>query len=222
MKITMFLFLFLAVLNSFAQKVFQLKDLFTENKIVWFGIDYSRAEFVGTFTNKDLHEYFHGWNKLFVEEPFKYDVRRFLQKKSVVNEISYVEKINEESTPNIRNIESGTALLKKSDLADMVSAYQSNQTEGLGFVMIAETYNRTKDFATHYAVIFDIASKKILISQKFTAVPDGIGLRNYWAPTILDSLRQLAKNYKRWKEKYGKISHHFHSSIFELSFYNIR
>jgi hypothetical protein len=195
--------LLLTSLNSFAQKTFKLKDLFTEKSIIWYGIDYSRTEFVGVFTNKDLHEYFHGWNRLVVEEPYKYDVSRFLERKSVVYELGYVEKINKESIPNISSI-SNDSSLRKPDLAAIVSAYQSGHTEGLGMVLIAERYNKPKNFAAHYVVIFDVASKKVLISQKYASQPDGIGLRNYWGHAILDSLRQIAKNYKKWKKKYSE------------------
>jgi hypothetical protein len=191
-------------LHVSAQKTFTLKDLFTEDTVVWYGIDYTKAKFIGEFGDKDLRGYFHGWNRLITEEPYKYDVSRTLQKRKASHDIGYIGKINKESVPHISSFDDDS-ILRSSDFPAMIAAYQGKRDEGIGVVFIAERYHRPKNFATHYAIIFDIASKKILISQKYTAVPDGIGLRNYWANTILESLHALAKNYKKWKKKYGSI-----------------
>ena len=137
-----------------------------------------------------------------MKEPFKYDVASFLQKESVIKDIEYVEKINEESSPDVNMYSDDTTILK-SNLVGMISTYQGRQSEGIGLVLIAERYNKTKNFATHYAVIFDIASKKILISQKYTTSPDGTGIRNYWASAILSSMKLLRQQYKKWEKKYS-------------------
>jgi len=201
MKALKFLLLLLST-NVIAQKTFNLKDLFTVDTVVWYGIDYSKSKFIGEFGEKDLNEYFHGWNRLIIEEPYKYDVSRSLQKRKTMFDIESVEKLNQKSVPNIINVD-GDTILRPSDFPMMVAAYQGKYNEGIGIVFIAEEYNRTKSFATHYVVIFDIVSKKILISRKYTTHPNGIGLRNYWAPAILESLNSLAKQYKKWKKKYA-------------------
>lgn len=86
----------------------------------------------------------------------------------------------------------------------MVSKYIVSQPEGLGLVLIAESYNRKINLGSHYAVVFDIASKKILISQKFIATTGGLGVRNYWGFSIYETLNMLSDRYRKWKYKYSK------------------
>jgi hypothetical protein len=188
-------------ISGFSQKTFVLKDLFMEDTIIWYGIDYSKTTFVGTFTGKDLNEYFIGWNRLITEEPEKYNIPRVLKKKTVVHDLHSVTNVNGGSEAVINPGEN--VRLRSSDLQDMISSYESNFSHGLGFVLIPEQYNRPKDFATHFAVIFDVASKKILIAEKYSTSPDGIGVRNYWAGAILKALKALTSNYKKWEKKYG-------------------
>lgn len=185
---------------AFSQKEYTLHDLFTDMEVTWYGIDYTRAEMVGTFGDKDLHDYFQGWNKLMLVEKEKYNVAAALQRSKVNFDTASVSKLNASSTPNIRFVQTDSTL-RKVDIAQMVTAYEGSKSEGIGVVFIAERYNKTKKQGTHIAVVFDIASKKVLISQRYTAAPDGIGVRNYWAPTIRAAIKLLASNYKKWKKK---------------------
>lgn len=194
---------FLVMIHSAAlcQKAYTLNDLFTDSKITWYGIDYTHAELVGTFTDKDLHNYFRGWNTLILVESEKYNVAAALQRNKVDFDVASVTRLNERSTPDIRSTP-GDSTLRKSDIAAMVAAYNGIEKEGLGIVFIAERYYKARKEGTHIVVIFDIATKKVLISQRYTTAPDGIGIRNYWAPTIRSAIKLLASNYKKWKKKH--------------------
>jgi hypothetical protein len=191
--------------TAFCQKVYTLKDLFTDTKITWYGIDYTRAEMVGTFTNKDMHDYYRGWNSLILVEPEKYNVAGAIQRSAVTFDATSVAQLNALSTPVVRSVPSDSAL-DKSDIVAMVAAYQGTQSDGIGLVFIAERYQKAKREANHYVVFFDIATKKVLISQRYTTAPDGIGIRNYWAPSIRTAIKLLASNYKKWKKKYGEAA----------------
>lgn len=201
--IRLFVILFLMIHSTaVCQNVYRLKDLFTETQIVWYGIDYTQVEMVGTFTNKDLHEYYHGWNKLIIQESEKYNIAKALQRTLVTFDQVYVEQLNDQSTPIVLGVPSDKSI-QKSDIAEMVSKYKSNQTYGIGLVFIAERYHKAKSTASHYAVFFDIATKKVLLSQRYTTAPGGMGVRNFWAPTIYSAIKLMAKNYKKWKKEYG-------------------
>jgi len=184
------------------QKIYALKDLFTDSKVVWYGIDYTHAEMVGNFTNKDLHDYFHGWNKLIIQESGKYNIAKALQRNQIIFGEAYIEQLNNQSTPTERTIPSDSSL-RKSEIANMIAEYKSNHSDGIGLVFIAERYYKVKNTASHYIVFFDIATKKILISQRYTTAPDGIGIRNFWAASIRTAIKLMASNYKKWKKKYA-------------------
>ena len=133
---------------ALSQKVYTLHDLFTDTEITWYGIDYTRSEMVGTFGEKDLHDYYKGWNTLILVEAEKYNVAAALQRSRVNFDVTSVSKLNELSTPNIRFVPSDSTL-RKSDIAAMVAAYESIKSEGIGIVFIAERYNKKKNRCTH-------------------------------------------------------------------------
>jgi hypothetical protein len=84
----------------------------------------------------------------------------------------------------------------------MVARYKGgDKNEGIGVVFITESYNRAAESASYYVVIFDVASKKVLITDKFKEKPGGIGIKNYWASTILKTLEDVSKNYDKWRSK---------------------
>lgn len=194
-------FLVMIYSSALSQKVYTLNDLFADSKITWYGIDYTRTEMIGTFADKDLHDYFRGWNTLILVESEKYNVAAALQRDKVNVDVTSVTRLNDLSVPDIRSIPSDSTL-GKSDIAVMVAAYEGTESEGLGIVFIAERYYKARKEGTHIVVIFDIATKKVLISQRYTTAPDGIGIRNYWAPSIRTAIKLLASNYKKWKKKH--------------------
>ena len=194
-------FLVMIYSSALSQKVYTLNDLFADSKITWYGIDYTRTEMIGTFADKDLHDYFRGWNTLILVESEKYNVAAALQRDKVNVDVTSVTRLNDLSVPDIRSMPSDSTL-RKSDIAAMVAAYEGTESEGLGIVFIAERYYKARKEGTHIVVIFDIATKKVLISQRYTTAPDGIGIRNYWAPSIRTAIKLLASNYKKWKKKH--------------------
>jgi hypothetical protein len=187
--------------NAFAQQTYALKDLFLEESFVWYGIDYSKTSFVGNFIGKDLNVYFEGWNRLTTEEPDKYNVKRSMHKFSVVVDLAAIQNINARTSAILSDTDS---TLTKSEIAKMVARYSSKEAEGIGFALLAESYNRKTNEGSHYAVIFDIASKKVLLSQRFISPPGGLGVRNFWAFSIYNTFNLVADNYTKWKRKYNK------------------
>lgn len=199
-KFVIILFLFLSA-PSFAQQTYVLRDLFKKDTAVWFGVDYSRAAFISFDEDKDMHEYFDGWNRLAADEDDKYYFRKALQKRVLLNSTEGVGKINQEATPRFRS--EPDSALRRRDLQSMIANYQTAHRQGIGVVLVAETYDRRKPVGIHVVVVFDIASRNILISQRYTTIPGGVGTRNYWAATLFESMKLVNHNYKEWKEKYG-------------------
>lgn len=205
----------LAGLISSAQKHYAAKDLFTEKSIVWFGIDYSKAKFIGSFAQfKDAGEvdgsklvttYFPGWNNVILREPKKYDIAKFFNKESVPSDLSSVTKINSATKPQ-GIMQENDYVLSETEIPRMVAKYKSTQNkQGLGLVFITESYNHSKESGSYYVVIFDIASKKVLISEKISTRPGGIGLKNYWISTAFKALEEVSDNtYAKWQKTYGK------------------
>ena len=68
---------------------------------------------------------------------------------------------------------------------------------------IGENFNKTTQMADVYVILFDIATKNILICEKVSGKAMGIGMKNYWAGAIKAILKQIDEfEYKNWKSKY--------------------
>ena len=109
MKNFLILVLLTASSFSFAQK-YSAKDFFTAKELVWYGIDYSKAKFIGSFGQfKDagevtgdalVNKYFSGWNLVIIREPEKYNIAKFFHKESSKNDLNAITKVNSETKPD--------------------------------------------------------------------------------------------------------------------------
>ncbi|NOX86391.1 MAG: hypothetical protein GXO86_10590 [Chlorobi bacterium] len=61
--------------------------------------------------------------------------------------------------------------------------------------MIAESYSKPNVQGAYYVTFFDIATKKVLSTERMLAKPGGFGLRNYWAKTYYTVLKEVGKKY---------------------------
>jgi hypothetical protein len=207
-KLLIILFLGLSF-SSFSQKRYSAKDIFKQESIVWYGVDYTNAKFIGSFSQfkgigwvngYDLRDkYFPAWNYLPIKEHEKYNVAKFLKKDKQINDLNSVETLNHEVDPFVL-IQQEDYTLEESSLDSMVAKYESvEKNEGIGVVLITEKYDQIQKMASYYIVFFDIASKEILMHDKFSAEPGGAGVKGYWGNTIYETLKQASGKYGKWK-----------------------
>jgi len=213
----LFLMLIFVSVCSFMTAQNTANDLFNTDEIVWFGLDFSKAKFIGHFdqaagaapaTSGDIkHNYVAAWNNLIPSEPKRYDIGKTFRKSIVSFDLGPVTVSNrtmDEGTMmsyNDYSFENAAAVVE-----NIVSGYSNiSKKEGIGVVFIIEYFNRTNQQTSAYVTFFDIASKDILFTERMTGKPRGIGLRNYWAGSIHNILTQIDKNaYRSWQRAYGK------------------
>jgi hypothetical protein len=186
-----------------------VKDIFQEGEIVWFGLDFSQAKFIGQFeqgsgslSGEDIKQnLMPAWNGLIINEPQKYNIPQTFRKSSVFNDLEVVADRNsdiDESTMLSVNQEK-----REIDVAAVISDYANGEkTEGLGLVFIVEYFNKSSIEAAIIVTYFDIQTKTVLHSERMTAKPRGFGLRNYWAGAIHGVFVQINRTqYNSWKQK---------------------
>ena|ERR1700752_290386 len=177
------------------------------NDLVWYGIDYSKAKFIEDIQPGQLKSTMFAWNVVVVNEANKYDVAKFFRKQNVFNDLAPVMKHNKD-IDETQMISMNQYKFDNADetVASVISSYTGGEkTEGLGLVFIAESYNKPKAQATYYLTFFDIKTKQIIYTEKFTEIPAGFGLRNYWASTIFKVMKDVEQyKYASWKFKFEK------------------
>lgn len=201
--------IFIAALGAKAQSA---KDAFNATEVVWYGLDFTKAKFVGQFdqgfgampaTGTDMkNKWIPQWNALIAKEPQNFKIKEAFRKDNVYYDMAPVNEIN--SKIDVDNCMSfNTGKIEKADIDAMVKKYGAgDKKEGTGLVFIVENFNKGTEMADVYVTFFDIASKKVLFSEKMSGKAMGVGMRNYWAGSIKAILKAIdTTEYKNWKAK---------------------
>ncbi len=196
-----------------AQKTAQ--PVFTQDEVVWYGLDFSQARFIGQFDQAAgageasawelKHKYIPAWNALILNEPNKYDLQKTFQKSKVLYELKPVEKSNAElDEGEMQTYQAYRFENPEETVSEIISAYTAgDQSEGVGLVFVVEYFHKDEKEASIYVSFFDIATRKLIFTERLTSSPRGIGLRNYWAGAIHRMLRDIERGaFKSWRKKY--------------------
>jgi len=193
---------------------FTLQDadnIFSAKEIVFYGLDFSHAKFIGSFDQgmgvapakgyELKTKWIPNWNQLVANEQEKYNLKDALQKESIYYDLSPITKKNSEIDP-IKLIDFNQVVITDEDISKTVASYEKgNKSEGLALVFIVNYFNKNKKEASVNVVFFDIASKKILLSEVMIGKPAGTSLRNYWAGAIKYIIDDIGSGkYKKWKK----------------------
>src|SRR5690349_21636929 len=75
-------------------------DIFKEDAIVWYGLDFSRAKFIGKFDQgaginsinefELINKYIPAWNELVINQPERFDLKRVFRKNYIYNDLTSV------------------------------------------------------------------------------------------------------------------------------------
>jgi hypothetical protein len=197
----------------FEEKRSDAKEIFTTDEIVWYGLDFTEAHFIGTFdqgaglslvSGEELRStWIPAWNNLFVAEPYNFNLRRTFRKRKVYYDINSVNELNEKIKPD-ELMSFNETKIEKETIQEMVKRYTGKEKkDGVGLVFIIENFNKNSKTAGMHVTFFDIATKKVLMTEFMSGNPVGFGLRNYWAGAIKEVLNWIDfYEYNKWKNKY--------------------
>ena len=169
-------------------------------EIVWCGMDFTKATFVGQFdqgmglspaTGLDIkNKWIPQWNSLIVSEPQNFDFRKFL-KKSVYYDIANLNELNR-TIDTEKCMAYNPGKIERSAIDEMIKKYTAgDKKEGVGLVFIIENFDKGTQMAGVYVTYFDIKTKKVLKCDKYAGKAVGIGMRNYWAGAMKAIIKQL-------------------------------
>jgi hypothetical protein len=165
--------------------------------------DFSQFYEFGNKSTAELKDvYFPAWNTIVLKESKKFDLRGMLRKDDLRYDLDMINLLNDET--DLGELEDyNTPEYNKAELQEFLTEYDIEDSEGLGVVLICESFNKNYDEAIFHIVVFSMGSKQMLINQRITGEPSGIGIKNYWANSIHRALKTVKKKYyKQWKKKY--------------------
>ena len=182
-------FLFLASLVN-AQDKTSLKDI---DKLTFFGVDFSMAKVYGADeTAEQFKDAFYGINTLFQREPKKYDTAKAFDA-VVTTDLETSRNLIEQIKKADLFASDDSYELTDEEIAEHIRQFNTGNATGYGAVFIAGLLNKGKTQATYNVVVFDIASKDIILNRQFTERARGFGLRNYWAYSVYKTLNKVKK-----------------------------
>jgi len=175
--------------------------------LVWCGLDYSKVKMIGTQDFRQPHQIFPGmlaeWNGLFMVEMLP---KLESMAKSVESDLDAVTARNGNASDSQIERADGTrdemvkpTHITEADVAQAVRDYKLKHDQGLGLVFIMDRLVKAQKTGCLYAVFFDIASRKVLYSERLCEGAGGMGFRNYWFRPVKAAVDKLPKMYKRAK-----------------------
>lgn len=210
-KTSLFLFVFASIfsINLFAQKTFTSSDVFTEKKMVWYGLDFTRCKFIGQpsihgnfYKTPDyvVKHFFRDWNMIPLKEGQKYDIGKSFDKEYIYFDIDSVLARGQRYKSDSLIAFSNVYTLNTTTFPDIIKSFNGIATEGIGVIYLVESYNSIEEIATYYCIVFDVATKQILLQEKITGRAQGGSVKTYWAGAFHDALEKNEKVYRKWKK----------------------
>lgn len=188
------------------------KDLFQAKEIVWYGLNFTESKMVGSFdqamgagaatASEIRNKWMSAWNGLIIAEPQNYKLKEAFEKESVYYDIGPAEKANQAvKTGDLMTANAFTFADAQKSVKNAVSKMSGGEKSfGIAVTFVVESFNKTTEEASVYVVVFDIKTKAILISERITGKPTGIGLRNFWAGAMKHVIKQVQKQYyAKWQ-----------------------
>lgn len=164
------------------------------DKIYVYGVDFSVAKVnAAAETDTQFASAFEGINDLFLSQPDKYDCGKAFHKIVAGVDIAPTQQNNKTRDFAVMRTDP-MQLATENTVQELVKNYELPQTEGTGVVIAALLLNKKSNAATFEVVFFDIATREIILSREVTAKAGGFGLRNFWARSVFEVL-------KNWKTK---------------------
>lgn len=192
-------------LSGFGQSLEKILD--KELPITWVGLDFSEAKLLGDREKygslSDVQYLIKAWNDLIEKEKDRYNVARFTRRKTAEYHADIARLHNDqlEVSQMLSNAKEENVHLKQEDITTIVNTYDFGGLTGLGLMFNVESLSEFHHEAAIWATFIDLSTKEIIVTQRFTGGPNGVGLRNYWARSFLEVMEKLERQIEVWRKK---------------------
>lgn len=187
-----------------------MQALFAGNaKLTFLGADFTHAKFVGASGFSDpgtiKSQHIKSWNSLLVLEPKKFSLQgpfKIKDDSRYETQIDDMTRINEDTDVE-SNITEEQHTLAEDDVRKFVGSYKFSPSDGVGIVYVAENLDKNKEEFTAWVTFLDLASGKVIYTERVVSKPGGFGFRNYWAGAIYKLNKSIeSKYYKQWAKQF--------------------
>ena len=179
-KIIFTITLVLVITSLFAQK----RDKKDDTEYVFYGVDFSQVNVVGSDDPKEKFIIaFNGIDQLLITKPKKYDLAKYA-KVNIINTNTDLAKERISILEN-RDFINGEAPII--DINEFIKIYNKEGKNGI--IIVAKELNKPLTIGKYLYIFFNGETGEVIKSYEKDGKPGGFGLKNYWAGSLLDSMK---------------------------------
>jgi hypothetical protein len=198
-----------AALGTVAKADNTMADLFSgKSKLVFLGLDFTQAKYIGKIGFTDpmaiQNQHIVSWNNLIELEPKKFS----LQKAFSLKDDQYKSKVEDmvalNKSVNVeKNITDDEYSITEDQVKKSVAKYSLSEKDGIGVVYVVESLNKNAEKLVAWVAFIDLATKKVIHTEKVEGKAGGFGFRNYWAGGVYKINQEIDKSlYKKWSKSF--------------------
>lgn len=176
-----------AISPAFTQENNDIKSV---KEVVFYGIDFSKVKFFGVKeTPLQLKYGLCQINDFFTTEAKKYNIPKYMKKDVIAYSLKQNQKINEAIDEEQLIGDSNKNNISENDIRQIVNNLSYGDNDQTGLVFVAEMLDKASAIGTYQVIFFDEATKEVLYKKTVSGKAGGFGVRNYWARSIFEVLR---------------------------------
>jgi len=175
-----------------------IMDVARSKSITWYGIDFSKAKFIGfeKIITPDILEnvLIKKWADAIAQTDFslKYHVKNV--KLDLISAQKHNDGIDKQNLLTNSFYEISPETIQK-----IISDYETSGN-GYGFVYIVESFEKSTEKVYIYVCYFKEMDKKIISMRRYIGKAAGIGVENHYEEAINDVIKFSSKDFKRFSK----------------------
>lgn len=166
-----------------------------QESAIWMGLDFTEAKLFTSagFSNPEaiVDTYLESWNDIILKESNKFDVAKYFSINMLTYDLSVVKERNLLIPVEKLVINVSPEKFSEQNVKSIISQYP--KSEGIGLVLIVESFDKPNAMGTFWATFFNRSTLQVISTQRIRGQASGMGLRNYWANSIYWAMKSYSK-----------------------------
>ncbi len=195
---SLILFFFTSMASISLGQSINKSEVVKAKEITFYGYDYTHFKILDAKRmNQDINKYIFMWIEFCNVRVNENKLSKMLKKDKIIfNEEPTIELNKKLISSNLVSITKKS--ISKDSIQKYVNNYNITEKDGVGFVIIIESFDNQNKSVSAYYTFFDIATKKVLLSDYFIS-RDGNSYNRVldWGAAVVIALNKYTKIYRK-------------------------
>lgn len=179
-----------------------------KTNLVFLGLDFTQAKYIGKVGFTDpmaiQNQHMVSWNNLIELEPKKFSLQKAFNLKDDQYKSRVEDMVKHNKSVDVeKNLTDDAYSITEDQVKKSVSKYSLSERDGIGVVYVVESLNKSAEKMVAWVTFIDLATKKVIHTEKVEGKAGGFGFRNYWAGGVYKINQEIGKSlYKKWSKSF--------------------